>query len=100
MLNLFPVGQLDGGHVAYAIFGRWHRTVGKLALGAMVILGVFYWVGWLVWALVAGLLVRVEHPPVVDAQTPITPGRIGVALLCLALFILTFTPAPIEVVTS
>jgi membrane-associated protease RseP (regulator of RpoE activity) len=100
MLNLFPVGQLDGGHVAYALFGQRHPLVGRVALLVMIGLGVFCWVGWWVWALIAGLLVRVHHPPVIDDRVPMTPARMMICLLCLALFVLTFTPAPIELITT
>lgn len=98
MLNLFPVGQLDGGHVAFAVFGRRHPAVGRVALFAMVGLGVFFWVGWLMWAALGAMVVRVHHPPVVDEAVPMTPGRRFVALLCLLLLVLTFSPAPLEFV--
>jgi membrane-associated protease RseP (regulator of RpoE activity) len=100
MANLFPVGQLDGGHVAYAVFGKYHPDIGRIALLVMVGLGVFFWVGWLFWALLAALLVRVDHPPVVDEQEPLSPGRVVVAVLCLVLFAITFTATPFDLVVE
>ncbi len=98
MLNLFPVGQLDGGHVAFAVFGRRHAAVGRIALLTMVALGVFFWTGWLAWALLGWFVVRVDHPPVVDDREPMSPARMLVAATCAALLMATFTPAPIEIV--
>ncbi len=124
MLNLLPVGQLDGGHVAYAVLGeRQNRYSGYLHLG-LVGLGIgvtaFYGLGaiiarlpwqevamqaqtglaWFMWALILYIfkrLGRVYHPPAPD-PAPLGSGRIAVGALCLLLFILLFMPVPLRVI--
>src|SRR4051812_28200026 len=49
-LNLLPGGQLDGGHIIYAVWPRWHRRISRLLVVALIPMGLFFWVGWLVWA--------------------------------------------------
>ena len=99
-LNLLPVGQLDGGHVIYALFGQRHRTISRLfvLLCLMMVLvplliGGEYWPGWLLWV---GLLIvlGLGHPTTLDANTPLDRGRAVAAWLTVALFVLTFTPVP------
>lgn len=95
-LNLLPVGQLDGGHVAYAVFGRHHRWISRGVLTSLVILGLGSWSGWLVWA---GLLVMlgIRHPRPLDPYTPLDRRRLVAAALTLVVFVLTFMPEPISV---
>jgi len=96
-LNLFPVGQLDGGRIAYALFGAWHRQVsiatffGLLALGA-----VFQSVNWIVFAGLVVLLIGFHHAPPLDDVTPLSPGRYAVGVLCLILLVLLIPPVPIQ----
>lgn len=99
-LNLLPVGQLDGGHVVYALFGRWHRTIARLFIIACVLLvvvplvmGSTYWGGWLFWVVLLFIL-GLGHPATVDADTPLDPRRRAYAWATVALFILTFSPVP------
>ncbi len=95
-LNLFPVGQLDGGRIAYALFGRRHRTVGLATFGALLLLGaVTQSLNWFVWAALLFLLVGFHHSPPVDDLTPLTPGRRAVGVLCLVLLALLIPPVPI-----
>ncbi len=94
MLNLLPIGQLDGGHIAYAMLGRKHDKVAKFALLALIPMGLLS-LNWLVWAALIMILMRTtKHPPVndVDAELSIVNKRIGYA--CLAIFILCFIPIP------
>ena len=95
MLNLLPLGQLDGGHVLYAAIGPWQR---KLALPLWVLLGLggFVWTGWLFWCVVARLL-GLYHPPVHDENEALDPRRRWVAWATLAIFVLSFMPVPIAV---
>lgn len=121
MLNLLPFGQLDGGHIAYALFGEkqnraapWIRRA-LLALFLYVLVtnvvpvlsGPFEWsklalavsnsIPWLVWYALLGLLVRLsgpDHPPCEPGE--LSPWRRAVAWLCLVLFVLLFMPRPIE----
>ena len=99
-LNLLPVGQLDGGRVIYALFGRWHRTISRLFIVACVlmvvvplVLGSTYWGGWLFWVVLL-MFLGLGHPASVDAETPLDPKRRAMAWATVALFIVTFSPVP------
>jgi membrane-associated protease RseP (regulator of RpoE activity) len=97
-LNLFPVGQLDGGRIAYALFGRHHRLVGYLTVGGLVALGALTWSpNWLVWAALVFFFVGFRHSPPLDDVTPLTPGRRALGYACLLLLVLLIPPVPIEV---
>jgi membrane-associated protease RseP (regulator of RpoE activity) len=92
-LNLLPIGQLDGGHVAYALWGSRQRM---MAVGFVVILvglGFAGWPGWFLWAFMAGIW-GVGHPPVVDPATPLGRSRTIVGWIALAILALTFAPVP------
>ncbi len=95
-LNLLPFGQLDGGHISYALFGRAQRCAAWPLLLLLVALGTV-WTGWLLWAVVA-LVMGVRHPRMPDEEVPLDPRRQAVAWLCLAIFVLCFTPEPIRLV--
>jgi membrane-associated protease RseP (regulator of RpoE activity) len=97
-LNLFPVGQLDGGRIAYALFGRRHRLVGIATF--LVLLGLGAVTGaanWLVWAGLLFFLVGFHHSPPLDDVTPLTPGRVLVGVICLLLLVLLVPPVPIQI---
>lgn len=95
-LNLLPFGQLDGGHIGYALFGRRHRQAAWPLLALLVILG-FIWSGWWLWAIIA-LVMGVRHPSLPDEALPLDGRRRLVAWLCLVIFLLCFTPQPIRFV--
>jgi membrane-associated protease RseP (regulator of RpoE activity) len=96
-LNLFPVGQLDGGRIAYALVGPWHRQVsiatfvGLLALGA-----VFQSANWIVFGALVLLLMGFHHAPPLDDLTPLSRGRYVLGVLCLILLIALIPPVPIR----
>ncbi|MCS6966557.1 MAG: site-2 protease family protein [Candidatus Kapabacteria bacterium] len=132
MLNLLPLGQLDGGHITYALFGRFHIVVARTVWWLLVLLGMgpllgwfagvlatdspnmliqflqqtllpllrwvegvapWYfqaWEGWLVWALLTRLLIRLEHPSVPELE-PLTPGRRALGWIALVVFALCFS---------
>jgi len=102
MLNLIPVGQLDGGHIAYALLGRRAATLGMIAIAAMVL-----WGGWLTlqgnsagglwvtWGLL-NLVLNRRHPAPQDDATTLGPRRIAMGLLVLVIFIITFMPSPLQ----
>jgi Zn-dependent protease len=94
-LNLFPVGQLDGGHVAYALWGQKSRKIAPFFLGVFVLMGVFFWVGWFVWALLIYFL-GLKHPRITDEDKPLSPRRRSIGYLVLVIFILSFIPDPIR----
>jgi membrane-associated protease RseP (regulator of RpoE activity) len=109
-LNLFPVGQLDGGRIAYALFGRRHRAIGKATVVGLMLFGAasFFWslrapggdvvsalaasLNWFVWAGVISLLVGFHHSPPLDDLSPISPGRRIVGISCLLLMLLLIPP--------
>jgi len=93
-LNLLPVGQLDGGHVIYALLGRRHRWVARVALVAIVGLAFLGWQGWGLWAVLVAML-GVDHPPTTD-DTPLDPPRQLAAWLTIGLFAITFMPVPLQ----
>lgn len=92
--NLFPIGQLDGGHIVYALFGPKSFYLGLAAVLLLMLLGILFWPGWLFWALVITLF-GLRHPPL-PASPPLDRGRKGLALLALLVFLLSFTPAPVS----
>lgn len=93
-LNLLPVGQLDGGHVTYALFGRGHRWISRLFLLVVAFLGMLGWEGWFVW-IVFLMVIGIDHPPTWDTTTPLRGYRRVAAWLTVAAFILTFIPEPL-----
>jgi len=91
-LNLIPAGQLDGGHVIYAIFGRNARKYLWIVLIPMILLGTI-WSGWWLWAALIFFLGRAQAEPL-DQITTLDPGRKKLAVFMLFIFILVFTPVP------
>ena len=92
-LNLIPIGQLDGGHVAYALWGNRQRTMAFAVIPMLILLGFVGWPGWFIWAFMAGVW-GLAHPPVVDPHVPLGRGRILVGWIAFAVFVLTFAPVP------
>jgi membrane-associated protease RseP (regulator of RpoE activity) len=95
-LNLIPVGQLDGGHIAYGLLGARHRTVSVALVVALALMGMAFWQGWSLWALLL-LLLGLRHPPVLQWEIPLPRQHRLVGLAALAIFILTFTPTPFRI---
>ena len=94
-LNLLPVGQLDGGHIAYAVFGRRWPRLSLIVIGLLLAMG-FFWLGWPFWALLS-VLFGLKHPPPLDDITPLSKADRWLAIAALVLIILTLTPAPFGV---
>lgn len=95
-LNLLPIGQLDGGHVLYALLGRDRaRAVSRLFSFALLGVGLFVSWTWIGWWVVTRVLVGNRHPPALEEQ-PLGPGRRLVAVLAFVLFVATFTPVPLR----
>jgi len=94
-LNLFPIGQLDGGHIIYAVFGSKTRPFARLFLGAFVVMGVVFWIGWFVWALLIAFI-GLKHPHLADEHLPLSQGRKIMAFGLLVIFILSFIPDPVR----
>ncbi|MBI5213674.1 MAG: site-2 protease family protein [Nitrospirae bacterium] len=94
-LNLIPIGQLDGGHIAFAILGERHKYISIVLVAILAILGIFYWEGWALWAVLM-LILGIKHPPVIYWEVPIDRERRFVGLLSLIIFIVTFIPSPFK----
>ena len=97
MLNLLPVGSLDGGHVAYALWGEKARYLFLPVLVTLVGLG-FLWNGWWIWAAMVLFFGRMRALPLDDA-TPLDAKRKLIAVIALLVFVLTFTPLPLTILT-
>jgi membrane-associated protease RseP (regulator of RpoE activity) len=97
-LNLFPIGQLDGGHIAYAVLGRRSSNL-TLAMVAVAVVLAWFSSSWIVWT---GLMIMMllmfgrHHPRTFDEHEPLDRTRVQLSILALAMFVLCFTPAPIE----
>jgi membrane-associated protease RseP (regulator of RpoE activity) len=92
-MNLLPAGQLDGGHVVYALLGRRQVWVTNMFLVALVPMGRYWWVWWM-WGAIILFFAR-KHPPVYDS-TAIGESRIKLGIVALCVFILCFSLAPIN----
>ena len=95
MLNLLPLGQLDGGHVLYALIGRRQVWVARLAWLGLLAMGPWFW-GWYVWAAFTLLIGRgsLAHPTVLDRYRRIPANRQPYGWASAVLFVVTFTPVP------
>ena len=94
MLNLLPIGQLDGGHIAYAMLGEKYDKVAIIALLSLIPLSYFS-LNWLIWgALILILMRTVKHPPVMNIHEPLSYKDKKIGYMCLAIFIFCFIPAP------
>lgn len=93
-LNLIPAGQLDGGHVMYVLAGRKGATrLLPFILGAIAILGLF-WFGWWLWVALIFFLGRTYAEPL-DQITPLDQRRRALAVMAIVIFLLVFTPVPL-----
>src|SRR5262249_45956985 len=101
-LNLMPVGQLDGGHGTFAVFGeQMHKLIGRLAFIAMAVLAVLgFWLhgspsGFL-YTVLLGIMLKVKHPnpPVME---PLGTKRVLIGIATLVVFALCFWPFPITI---
>jgi membrane-associated protease RseP (regulator of RpoE activity) len=98
-LNLFPIGQLDGGHISYAVLGGRRCTMLTLAMVACLVGLTFRSTSWLVWTVLTVAMLIVfgpRHPRVFDEDMPLDRTRLWLALFALVMFVLCFSPSPIE----
>lgn len=95
-LNLLPLGQLDGGHIVYALIGRHQAKVGLLMWYGLIVLGFQFW-GWWLWAALILILGRgrLAHPSVMEPHRPVPWSRWPFGLATAILFVVTFTPNPL-----
>jgi membrane-associated protease RseP (regulator of RpoE activity) len=91
-LNLIPGGQLDGGHILYAVSPRAHKILTKFLPIVMFIMGTLFWAGWLLWGIL--LMIPAMRHPKVALVPDLSRGRLALGIVGLAIFLLTFTPTP------
>jgi len=99
-MNLFPVGQLDGGHALFSISPKAHRVASFATIGAVAILVVAQSIvqrtpsAYSLWLLIL-LGLRDRHPRLIDESEPLGTGRLSLAFALAVIFALTFIPSPI-----
>jgi membrane-associated protease RseP (regulator of RpoE activity) len=97
-LNLFPIGQLDGGHISYAVLGRRSTYVTVTTIGVAIALA-FRSQSWIVWTVLMVVMLAtfgLRHPRTIDEDIPLDRTRLILAVVAVIIFALCFTPAPIE----
>lgn len=106
-MNLVPVGQLDGGHIIFSMFGeKIHEAVASISMIGLAFLGIsgllgslidhdlgFGWSGWLLWAFILYFVIKVKHPPV-PYFDKLSSGRMLIGYFAILIFILSFSPSP------
>lgn len=106
-MNLIPVGQLDGGHIIYSMFGgKKHEAIASISMIILLILGIlgivnsFFnldimigWSGWLFWSMILYFVIKVKHPPVYHFEE-LSFGRKVIGWFAIIIFIISFTPTP------
>ncbi|MBI3789121.1 MAG: site-2 protease family protein [Ignavibacteriales bacterium] len=123
-MNLIPIGQFDGGHILYTMFGDKHQRIARIAFYTLLILGLpsvldsvirtigsyfthhpigqiiplaqYSWSGWFLWAMISYYLVKLYHPPVPD-ETPLDSRRMQIGWLSIVIFIVCFSFAPFTI---
>lgn len=107
-MNLIPVGQLDGGHLSYAMFGEKHKMVSNVAFGIIFVIGTigflpmvgietsYGWSGWIFWTLILLFIIKLYHPPVED-ESELDPNRKLIGWLTFGILIVSFIPSPFSI---
>jgi membrane-associated protease RseP (regulator of RpoE activity) len=91
-LNLIPGGQLDGGHILYAVSPKLHKLFTNYLPLLLFIAGAVFWVGWILWGIF--LMIPAMRHPKVPLQEELSPGRVVLGMVGMAIFFLSFTPVP------
>lgn len=95
-INLLPAGQLDGGHILYALFTRHYRKVHKVLFVLLCTLGILLWYGWFVWVFLI-VIFGLRHPPVLDQETSLDWKHKLLGVVAIVTLVLTFSPVPFRV---
>jgi membrane-associated protease RseP (regulator of RpoE activity) len=93
-LNLMPIGQLDGGHISYALLGKRAKIVAVIAFVALALLN-FYSTNWILWTILILLVVRLKHPPTMNDHTELDQSRKILAWSSYVVFVACFSPMPL-----
>ena len=94
-LNLLPIGQLDGGHIIYALIGKYCNIVYKVGIGIFCLFAIFVYHGWIVFAILL-FLFGFRHPAPLDPYTQLDFKRKCIGVILLIVFLLSFTPVPLK----
>jgi membrane-associated protease RseP (regulator of RpoE activity) len=94
-LNLLPIGQLDGGHVIYALLGKHSGIVYKAGIGVFCLFALFVYPGWILFAILL-LVFGFRHPAPIDPFTQLDFRRKCIGVIMLIVFLLCFTPIPLK----
>ncbi len=94
-LNLLPSGQLDGGHIAYALFGGGYTKFARAIPFLLLPMGLL-WGGWIIWSIML-LVLGTKHPRPLFDEIPLSPGRRRIGIGAAFLFLLCFTPNPVPI---
>ncbi len=98
-INLFPMSQLDGGHISFALFKGRHKPITFLFLGVLAVMGLALWEGWLIWVVLI-LFMGTRHLPPLDNLTPLDGKRRLLGWLALVILALSFIPVPIRILAT
>jgi len=107
---MIPIGQLDGGHISYTIFGRKnHFKIAAVCFIILFVIGILGfvdaymelnlnvgWSGWLIWAIILYTVIKLKHPPIPD-ETPLDKRRMILGYISFVIFIISFSPTPFEI---
>ncbi|MEI7812147.1 MAG: site-2 protease family protein [Ignavibacteria bacterium] len=107
-MNMIPIGQLDGGHVIYSMFGdKKHFFIARICMAILLVLGLFGlaavlfnlpvkigWTGWLFWSIVLFFIIKIKHPPVMEFEK-LDRARMIIGIISIIILMLSFSPAPI-----
>ena len=107
-MNMIPVGQLDGGHISYTMFGeKKHYNISAVSAIILFVIGFaavldsllefnigIGWSGWLFWAFILYFIVKIKHPPVPDVL-PLDRKRMFLGYVSFFIFVISFSPAPL-----
>ncbi len=94
-LNLLPIGQLDGGHIVYALLGEKSKIVFKVGVGVFCLVAAFIYHGWAVFAILL-LFFGFRHPAPIDSYTNIGTKRRWIGIALFIVFVISFTPVPLK----
>ena len=95
-MNLLPIGQLDGGHLLYAVTPRHHRKISMLMVGLMLFAGYRYFSGWILFALLILFVLGTKHPQPLSFEQSLGPGRRILLLITILILVTSFMLEPIR----